>query len=68
MRYGKIIQQDVDINPSYHDDRWNLCRECGCNGDLRWGLCWACAMTKSKCDDKNCKSETFVYFTHGNGD
>ncbi len=26
----------------YHDSRWDACRRCGDNGDLRFGLCWDC--------------------------
>lgn len=32
----------------------NRCRDCGCNGELYWGLCWACTMEKPQCNDTNC--------------
>ena len=28
---------------SYHDSRFTVCRRCGCDEDLRYGLCWDCA-------------------------
>lgn len=27
----------------YHDSRFKVCRRCGCDEDLRYGLCWDCA-------------------------
>ncbi len=27
----------------YHDSRFAVCRRCGCDEDLRFGLCWDCA-------------------------
>lgn len=54
MRFGRVDKSDAELNPSYHDPIYTICRDCGCDGDLRWGLCFACAMTTSQCDDKKC--------------
>lgn len=43
-RQGIMTQEDVDLQVSYHDQRWDACRVCRCEGDLRYGMCWPCAM------------------------
>lgn len=40
----RFSEDDIALKPEYHDARWDHCRYCGCNGDLRWGTCFPCAM------------------------
>ena len=40
----RFTEDDVTLRPEYHDNRWERCRYCGCDGDLRWGTCFPCAM------------------------